>query len=480
LHSIKTVGPSAPLLSYLGAYRFLNDAQEMLREGYTKFKGSTFKIAMMDQWIVVVNGPAMVEELRSFPDEKVSFMHAVSELIQPKYTLGVEVYKDPYHITLVRERLTRNLGNLLPEVVDELELAMREYIPTQGDEWISVPGLSVMQHVVARITNRIFVGAPKCRDLDYLDLAINFTTSVIQSRAILSLFPAFMKPVVGFFLRSAQRSSKRAMKHLQPIIEEREKQVQEFGDDWTEKPNDMLMWLLDEAREKPHMLEAVVKRILMLNFAAIHSSASSVTHALYHLAENPEIAPLLRGEMEDVIGEHGWSKTAFGKMWKLDSFMKESQRYNGLNGMAVVRVVLDNMTLSDGTRIPSGTIVAAGATTLHRDEDLYENPETFDPLRFYKAWEEDGGIKHGFASTRSDYIAFGRGRHACPGRFYAEHELKAILTYVVLNFDIKFDNEPTRPKNKWIASTIVPAQHAKILFRRRPASGKSDRTPVVV
>ena len=80
--------------------------------------------------------------------------------------------------------------------------------------------------------------------------------------------------------------------------------------------------------------------------------------------------------------------------------------------MAVVRVALEDMTLSDGTRIPSGTIVAAGATTLHRDEDLYENPETFDPLRFYKAWEEEGGMKHGFASTRADYIAFGRGRHA--------------------------------------------------------------------
>lgn len=36
IHSIPTVGPSAPILSYVGAYRFLHNAEDMLREGYHK------------------------------------------------------------------------------------------------------------------------------------------------------------------------------------------------------------------------------------------------------------------------------------------------------------------------------------------------------------------------------------------------------------------------------------------------------------
>lgn len=79
--------------------------------------------------------------------------------------------------------------------------------------------------------------------------------------------------------------------------------------------------------------------------------------------------------------------------------------------MGIVRVALDNVTLSDGTHIPAGTVVAAGSATMHRDEDIYLNAEHFDPLRFYDLSEEVG-TNNGFASPRADYIAFGRGRHA--------------------------------------------------------------------
>ncbi|OCH91784.1 cytochrome P450 monooxygenase [Obba rivulosa] len=466
LHSINTIGPSAPLLSYIGAYRFFTNAQDVLREGYQKFKGSTFKVAMMDQWVVVVNGPNMVEELRGFPDEKISFLHAVSKVVQPKYTMGFDAHMDPYHITLVRERLNRNLGNLLPDVIEELELSMKEYIPTRGNEWTSVLGFSAMQHIVGRVTSRLFVGTPKCRDLDYLDLAVNFMTDAMRGRALLSLFPSFIKPFIGVFLGGARRSSLRATKHLKPIIEEREKSLRDFGENWPEKPNDMLMWLMEEARGRPEPLEAVIKRILALNFAAMNTSSNSVTHALYHLAENPEIASMLREDAIPLIKEHGWTKAAFSQMWKLDSFLKESQRFNGLNGMGLVRVALDDLTLSDGTRVPRDTIIAAGSTSMHKDGDLYPDPDTFNPLRFLNT-AEGGGIKLGFASPRADYIAFGRGRHACPGRFYADLELKAIIAHIALNFEVKFDNQLGRPKNEWIASTITPAQDAKLLFRKR-------------
>lgn len=58
----------------------------------------------------------------------------------------------------------------------------------------------------------------------------------------------------------------------------------------------------------------------------------SFTHALYHLAANPEFIGPLRKEVEAVLQEDGWTKAAMGKMRKLDSFMRESQRMNGING----------------------------------------------------------------------------------------------------------------------------------------------------
>ena len=38
----------------------------------------------------------------------------------------------------------------------------------------------------------------------------------------------------------------------------------------------------------------------------------------------------MREEVEKVVKSDGWTKLAMQKMRKVDSFMKESQRYNGL------------------------------------------------------------------------------------------------------------------------------------------------------
>ena len=45
----------------------------------------------------------------------------------------------------------------------------------------------------------------------------------------------------------------------------------------------------------------------------------------------PEYLAPLRAEIERVIGEHGWTKDAMGRLHKLDSFLKESGRLGGTN-----------------------------------------------------------------------------------------------------------------------------------------------------
>ena len=50
-----------------------------------------------------------------------------------KYTVGTEFLEDPYHVDIIKEKLTRTLPTILPEVIDELKLAVHEHIPTKGD-----------------------------------------------------------------------------------------------------------------------------------------------------------------------------------------------------------------------------------------------------------------------------------------------------------------------------------------------------------
>ena len=77
---------------------------------------------------------------------------------------------------------------------------------------------------------------------------------------------------------------------IRPIVEERFAKMDEYGADWDDKPvcqaivsvishltgdsqNDMLMWLMSEAKGVERSLEGVARRLLLVNFAAIHSTS---------------------------------------------------------------------------------------------------------------------------------------------------------------------------------------------------------------
>jgi hypothetical protein len=71
--------------------------------------------------------------------------------------------------------------------------------------------------------------------------------------------------------------------------------------------------------------------------AAIHSTTITLTAIIYDLAAHPEYIQPLQDEIQQIIDEDGQDvngngfmllkKLSLPKLWKLDSFMKESQRF---------------------------------------------------------------------------------------------------------------------------------------------------------
>ena len=70
-------------------------------------------------------------------------------------------------------------------------------------------------------------------------------------------------------------------------------------------------------------------------------------------------------------------------------------------------------TLSDGTRIPAGSLVVTPSIPTHFDEEHYEDPEVFNPWRFsdMRGDDSEAGVKQ-FVGTSPEYIAWGFGRHS--------------------------------------------------------------------
>lgn len=55
-----------------------------------------------------------------------------------------------------------------------------------------------------------------------------------------------------------------------------------------------------------------------------------------------------------------------------------------------------------------------------------------------------------------------------PGRFFAANELKAMMAYLVMHYDVRLgDGETERPKDIEFGVHIIPNPDAKVMFRRR-------------
>ncbi|KAI0002407.1 cytochrome P450 [Russula compacta] len=465
LNAIPTVGFSDPILSYFSALQFNFNGVRMLREGYDNSRLGLFKIANFRRWMVLATGPELIEDVRKAPDNVLSMVEPV---IEPEYTMNLLNLLDDYHSDVIRSKLTRNIAVTFKEVRDELVHTLDDSIPRE-DGWVKVPVLETFQRVICGATNRIFVGVPLCRNRDYQTLNLTFATNVVKSGAIISLVPKPLKLIVSRMLSNLPSQIRQEIEFIRSLVEERFAKMEEFGEDWDDKPNDLLMWLMNEAKGVERSVEGLARRLLVVNFAAIHSTSLSLTQALYRLLSNPEHIEPLRQEVEAVVAEEGWTKAGMDRLHKMDSVLRETQRVDGLGILALVRLALRPFTFSNGVTIPAGTLVAIPASAVHGDERIYPNPEKFDGFRFAKLRESEGDTtmnRYQMVSTSGEHLAFGLGRHTCPGRFFAANEIKAMLAHIIVTYDIKFEEGKGAPPGICIAGMRIP-RTTNVMFRTR-------------
>ncbi|KZT50826.1 cytochrome P450 [Calocera cornea HHB12733] len=441
----------------------------LMVEGHTQFKGKPFQMASFRSWIVYMSHE-FHEDFRKARDDTFSFKEEVNEVAAIEYTIGRVASHDPWHYGVVRKQMTQNLGSKFPEIFEEISLAFGDELalPDNG-EWKPIWASNLSTRVVCRASNRLFVGLPLCRNEEFMKISQGYTITVVMSGYLISVFPEFLKPLAARYLSAAPAATRAFEKFILPIIEERLGQEAKLGKAWEEsKPFDFLQWMIDAATEEQKDPKELNQRLLNMNFAAMHTSAMSYTHALYWLAARPEFVAPLREEVELVVKEHGWTKDAVNAMYKVDSFLKETLRINPITANSMPRKIVRDVRLSDGTQLRAGTHVAINSWSVHRDPVLYPNPDEFDPFRFSRKVEEgENPVRYAFATASSDFLLWGGGEHVCAGRFFASQELKTMLAYTVLNYDVKMPVEGVRPADRWYGEGCVPDSKASVLFRKR-------------
>lgn len=128
---------------------------------------------------------------------------------------------------------------------------------------------------------------------------------------------------------------------------------------------------------------------------------------------------------------------------------------------------MEPLNLSDGTHIPKGTFIAIAAASILMDPEIVPNPEEFDALRNYRKRLTPGqSTRHQYAMIDKDYLHFGHGKHACPGRALASNELKLILSHLILNYNIKYPAGKGRPINQTIDEMVFVDPQAAVLLKK--------------
>jgi cytochrome P450 len=193
---------------------------------------------------------------------------------------------------------------------------------------------------VARLSGRAFVGTEINRKEEWMDTSINFAMHVFVAVVKLQMFPEWLRPVSRYFvkeLRQIQRDIDKAGALLRPVIEERLRDLDLPC--YEQPPDDLIQWLVEtlpEHEKGDYQMQAQLQ--LVLAAASIHTTNNLLTDCMYDLAAHPEVQEMLRQEAIQVLEvEGGWAKKdSMAKLKKMDSFIKEVQRFSGNISMSSV------------------------------------------------------------------------------------------------------------------------------------------------
>jgi cytochrome P450 len=202
--------------------------------------------------------------------------------------------------------------------------------------------------------------------------------------------------------------------------------------------------------------QQVHDEMLTLFFAGHETTAVATSWALYLLGRHPDIYRKLMAEV-DALGGRSITYADLPRLPYTRCVFKEALR------LYPPAVLIDRQTLSDvelgGYLLPRGTIVFLSPFAIHRDPELWPDPETFDPERFTPEAEA--------ARPRVAYLPFGAGPRVCIGNHFALMEAQLVLARITQRFTLSaLEDEPNPPVPM---GTLRPRRPIRMQVRAREA-----------
>lgn len=139
--------------------------------------------------------PSQIQWLLAQPDDVLSQEAVNRQFLQAEHAFfDANKVPDPVHPDVIQHQLTKKLGGFIDEIVDEMRAGLEDCWGDDTEAWREVKVYDTMLRVVARLSVRVLMGFPLCRDEAFLSICADFIRKVAVAAAGIGLFPDFLKP----------------------------------------------------------------------------------------------------------------------------------------------------------------------------------------------------------------------------------------------------------------------------------------------
>ncbi|KAJ5374094.1 hypothetical protein N7517_006100 [Penicillium concentricum] len=179
--------------------------------------------------------------------------------------------------------------------------------------------------------------------------------------------------------------------------------------------------------------------------AGFETSAVGLTYLFWQLSRHPEVQNKLREELVTLSPPISYPKTAdlppaksIDNLPLLEAIVTETLRLHApIPGIQPRVTPYPSCTLAGYADIPPNTRVNAQAYSLHRNPDVFPDPEIWQPKRWLEAENSAADLEE----KRRWFWAFGSGGRMCVGSNLALQEMKLAVAAIYTNFRTTIVND---------------------------------------
>lgn len=292
-----------------------------------------------------------------------------------------------------------------------------------------------------------------------------FTGDVTSNVGIFLTLPTCLHRFILPYLQRVHHHRQVMREHVMPVVSARRQKMREAEarGEPHHLPKNFLQGLTEYKKPDGSQYEdeEVARSVLMIAFAAVHTTSMNLSFCLHWLMARPDLKATLEKEINQVLGDGPITDEGLKQMVFLDQFVRESLSQS-VDKLANGKKVLPEQgyTFANGYQVPQNRIVQSMNRRLNMGLNANrEQVQDMDPSA--------SGTKLPTNPSR-EFVTFGLGRHLCPGRFFAVHEIKLSLITFLRNFDISpLSGKPAQPVQYLMGYIATNSEEPLVLTRKK-------------